>query len=118
MLSFFPRGVLDEILNLIESVSEGFPSYSWCINSEKISGKNDFPDFPYHFKKIIVRYKKIGYNINVMRQTACLLVNPIKVNIIAYLLNRPTAEKANFESLIGLVFNPLSVKVFDKNRKI
>ena len=28
MLSFFPRGVLDEILNLIESVSENFPSYS------------------------------------------------------------------------------------------
>ena len=26
---FFPRGVLDEILNLIESVSEGFPSYSY-----------------------------------------------------------------------------------------
>ena len=29
MLSFSPRGVLDEILNLIESVSEEFPSYSW-----------------------------------------------------------------------------------------
>ena len=29
MLSFFPRGVLDEILNLIESVSEGFPSSSF-----------------------------------------------------------------------------------------
>ena len=28
----------------------------------KIIGKNDFP---YHFKKIIVRYKKIGYNIDV-----------------------------------------------------
>ena len=28
-MSFFPRGVLDEILNLIESVSEGFPSYSY-----------------------------------------------------------------------------------------
>ena len=28
VLSFFPRGVLDEILNLIESVSEDFPSYS------------------------------------------------------------------------------------------
>ena len=27
MLSFFPRGVLDEILNLFETVSEGFPSY-------------------------------------------------------------------------------------------
>ena len=33
----------------------------------KIIGKNDFP---YHFEKIIVRYKKIGYNINAMRQTA------------------------------------------------
>ena len=30
MLSFFPRDVLDEILNLIESVSEGFPSH-FCI---------------------------------------------------------------------------------------
>ena len=29
MLSFFPRGVLDEILNLIESVSEVFSSYSF-----------------------------------------------------------------------------------------
>ena len=29
MLSFFPRDVLDEILNLIESVSEGFPTYSF-----------------------------------------------------------------------------------------
>ena len=32
---FFTRGVLDEILNLIESVSEGSPSYSFII-SEKI----------------------------------------------------------------------------------
>ena len=29
VLSFFPRDVLDEILNLIESVSEDFPSYSF-----------------------------------------------------------------------------------------
>ena len=31
VLSFFPRGALDEILNLIESVSEGFPSYSFIL---------------------------------------------------------------------------------------
>ena len=35
MLSFFPRGVLDEILNLIESVSEGFLSYSSLIGPLK-----------------------------------------------------------------------------------
>ena len=31
VLSFFPRDVLDEILNLIESVSEDFPSYSCAM---------------------------------------------------------------------------------------
>ena len=56
----------------------------------KIIGKNDFP---YHFKKIVVRYKKIGYNINVMRQTACLVVNPIKVNSFAYLFNCTTVGR-------------------------
>ena len=29
VLSFFPRDVLDEIWDLIGSVSEGFPSYSY-----------------------------------------------------------------------------------------
>ena len=52
-------------------------------------------DFPYHFKKIIVRYKKIGYNINVMRQTACLVVNPITVNSFAYLLNCTTVGRTS-----------------------
>ena len=28
VLSLFPRDVLDEILDLIESVSEGFPTFS------------------------------------------------------------------------------------------
>ena len=39
MLSFFPRGVLDEILNLIESVSEGFPSYSYEVSYEGYTSK-------------------------------------------------------------------------------
>ena len=38
MLSFFPRGVLDEILNLIESVSEGFPSYSSSAGASFLLG--------------------------------------------------------------------------------
>ena len=53
---------------------------TWCIKSKKIIGKNDFP---YHFKKIIVRYKQIGNNTDVLRQTACLVVNPIKNNSYA-----------------------------------
>ena len=36
---------------------------------KKIVGRADFSD---QFRKIIVRYKRIGYNINIMRQSACL----------------------------------------------
>ena len=60
-----------------------------CMNS-KLSGKNNFP---YHFKRIIARYKKIGYNIDVLRQTACLIANPVKVNILAYIFHCPTVGR-------------------------
>ena len=45
----------------------------------KLIGKNDFP---YHFKKIIVRYKMIGYKIDVLRQTAfySILFYPITLD--------------------------------------
>ena len=43
---------------------------------KKIVGSNDFSA---QFIKIISHYKKIGYNINVLQQIACLVVNPITV---------------------------------------
>ena len=39
------------------------------------------------FIKLISHYKKIGYNIDVLKQTACLVVNPITVGNIAFLFN-------------------------------
>ena len=42
-------------------------------------------NFSAQFIKIISHYKKIGYNINVMQQTACLVVNPITVGNFVYL---------------------------------
>ena len=58
----------------------------------KIIGKYDFT---YHFKKIIVRYKKIGHNIDVLPQTACLVVNSIKVENFAYLFDCTTVDRAS-----------------------
>ena len=72
MLSFLPLDVLDETWDVIESVFEGFLTYSWCINSEKLLVKIIFL-----ITNIIVHYTKIGYNIDVLRQTTCLVVNPI-----------------------------------------
>ena len=49
---------------------------------KKIFGSNNFSA---QYIKIISHYKNIGYNINVMQQTACLVVNPITIVILAFL---------------------------------
>ena len=50
----------------------------------KIVGRNDFSD---QFRKIIIRYKRIRYNMNIIRQTASLVVNQITVNNFADLFD-------------------------------
>ena len=40
-------------------------------------GRTDFPD---QFRKKTIRYKRIGYNVNFMRQSACLVINQITVD--------------------------------------
>ena len=76
---------------LLEGLSEPEFYGDLVYKFRKIIGKHDFP---YHFKEIIVRYKKIGYNIDVLRQTACLVVDPIKVNSFANLFNCTTVGRA------------------------
>ena len=43
--------------------------------------------FSAQFINIISHYKKIGYNITVLQQTACLVVNLIMVDNFAFLFN-------------------------------
>ena len=47
-------------------------------------GRADFSD---QFRKVIIRPKHIGYNLNVMRQSACLVINPIAVDNFAAFFN-------------------------------
>ena len=41
------------------------------------------------FKKIIECYKRVGYNMDIMRHYSCLVVNPITVYSYGFLLNCP-----------------------------
>ena len=77
---------------LLEGLSEPEFYGDLVYKFRKIIGKNDFP---YHIKKINVRFKTTGYNIDVLRQTACLVVNPIKVNGFAYLFYCTTVGRAS-----------------------
>ena len=42
-----------------------------------------------------MRYKCIGYNLNVMRQSVCLVIYPIKVDGYAALFNCTPVDRAS-----------------------
>ena len=52
--------------------------------SKKLIGRNDFS---FQFRKIITRYRCIRYKLNVMRESAFLIFNPIMVDNNAAFFN-------------------------------
>ena len=60
-------------------------------------GRTDFSD---QFRKLIIRDKRIGYDLNVMPQSACLVINPITVDNFAALFNCMPADRA-LESMMA-----------------
>ena len=59
---------------------------------KKLTGINDFS---FQFRKIITRYRRIGYNLNLMRQPACLVFNPIMVDNYAAFFNCTPVGRAS-----------------------
>ena len=59
---------------------------------KRIVGKPNFSD---QFKKIVKRYIRVGYNLDIMRQSACLVVNPITVYSYGFLFNCTTVGQAS-----------------------
>ena len=47
------------------------------------------------FKKIVKRYIRVGYNLGIMRQSACLELNPIMVCDYDFLFNCTTVGQAS-----------------------
>ena len=52
-------------------------------------------DFSDQFRKIKMRYKRIGYNLKEMRQSTCLVINPITVDGYAALFNCTPVDRAS-----------------------
>ena len=67
-------------LVLQQSISEPEFYGDLVYRIRKIVGKSNFSE---KFRKLINRYKRIGYNPYVRRQTACLVINPTSVDSYA-----------------------------------
>ena len=60
----------------------------------------DRADFSIQFKTIIASYKRVGYNLNVMRQSACLVSNPITFNNYVSLFNSTPVGRASYSMMV------------------
>ena len=60
---------------------------------KKILGRNDFSDQLGII--IIIRHKRIGYDLNVMRQPACLVINLFMIDNFAALFNCTPVDRAS-----------------------
>ena len=83
-----------ELLQILMTLGISEPEFygDLVYRFRKIVGKSNFLD---QFRKLINRYKRIGYSLVIMRQTACLVVNPIIVDGYASLFNCTTAVRAS-----------------------
>ena len=59
---------------------------------KRIVGKPNFSD---QFKKILKHYIRVGYNLDIMRQSVCLVLNPITVYSYDFLFNCTTVGQAS-----------------------
>ena len=91
MISKFNVG-LKSLLHQGLSEPEFHGDLVYMYKFKKIRGMTDFSD---QFRKNIMRYKRIGYNLNVMRQSACLVINPITVDGYAALFNCTPVDRAS-----------------------
>ena len=83
------------IVGLTTLLCEGFSEpgfYGDLVYKKKLIGRNDFS---FQFRKIITRYRRIGYNLNDMQQSACLAFNPIMVDNYAAFFNYTPVGRAS-----------------------
>ena len=77
-------------------VLQGLSEPGFCGGVECGSGEvvGDY-GFPCRFMGMIVRYRKIGCGMDVLRKTACLVVNPIKVDSFVCLFGCAAVGRAS-----------------------
>ena len=86
---------------LQQGISEPLFYGDLAYKFKRIVGK---PNFSGQFKKVIKRYVKVGYNLDVMRKSACLVLNLIMVYSYGFLFNCTTVGQAS-DSMTALTYS-------------
>ena len=81
---------MSDLYLLSQGLSELYGDFVYKL--KKIVGTNNFSA---QFIKINSHYENIDYKINVLRHTACLVVNIITVDFFAFLYNCASAGRTS-----------------------
>ena len=68
---------------------------------KKIIGNPNFSDL---FRRIVKRLRRTGYNLDIVRQTACLVFNPIMIDDYAALISCTAVVQA-WDSMTALMLS-------------
>ena len=112
LLNSFRKGTV--IINYVNRFSKFYRRHSELVSKYNVGLKTPLlevlfdGDLVYKFKKIVgktyflvqfnktvTRYKKISYSVDILRQIACMVVNPIKVDNFASLFNCTTVDRSS-----------------------
>ena len=77
---------------LQQGISEPIFYGDLAYKFKRIVGKPNFSD---QFKKMVKRYIRVVYNLDIMRQPACLVLNPITVYSYGFLFNCTTVGQTS-----------------------
>ena len=77
---------------LQQGISEPIIYGDFVYKFKRIVGKPTFSD---QSKMIVKRYIRVGYNLDIMRQSACLVLNPITVYSFGFFFNCTTVGQAS-----------------------
>ena len=86
-----PKNIIrNDALSLVLNISLFYGDLVYKF--KRIVGKPEFSD---QFKKIVKRHIRVGYNLDIMRQSACLVLNPITVYSYGFPFNCTTVGQAS-----------------------
>ena len=91
---WFLNSKLDLNLSFVKDFRNLNSMVTCCINLRRLLA---LILFSAQFIKIISHYKNNGYNINVLQETACLVINPITIGNFTFLFNcTPVGRTSDF----------------------
>ena len=79
---------------LQQGISEPIFNDDFVYKFKRIVGKPNFRD---QFIKIVKPYIRVGYNLDIMRQSVCLVSNPITVYSYGFLFNCTTEGQSSVQ---------------------